>query len=92
MDVYTVPPSKQATLSTVVVCNQSKSRAAFRVAVAVAGAADTEKQYLYRDEPIDGNRSFPFTLGVTMGAGDVLRVYSSSGRVSFNVFGSEGDA
>lgn len=88
-DAYTVPAATQATVSSVVVANQNSGTTVFRVSIAVAGAADTAKQYLYYDLPLAGNDTFVATIGVTIGATDVIRVMSSLGNVSFNIFGVE---
>lgn len=86
---YTVPAATQATVSTLVVTNQSSTATSFRVSVAVAGAADTPAQYLYYDVPIAGNDTFAATLGITLGASDVVRVYNTLATLSFNLFGVE---
>lgn len=91
-DVYTVPDDKEATVSTFMVCNQSDKTTTFSLAVAVEGAADEEKQYLYRDTEVWGNRSFPATIGGTLAETDVVRFSSKNGRCSITVFGSEADA
>lgn len=88
-DGYTVPALTSAVISTIVMCNQGWEEAEVRVAVAVAGAADDPKQYSYHDMPIPSKRTFTATLGITLGAGDVVRVYSDTGSVSFNIFGME---
>lgn len=86
-DVYTA--ASPATVSTVSVCNRSATATTFRVSVAVAGAADATKQYLFYDVPLAGNDSFTATLGITMAATDVLRAYAGAATVSVNVFGVE---
>lgn len=88
-DVYTVPALTRATLSTIVVANRSGSSVTFRIAIAVAGAADDVKQYLYYDIPIPANDSFAATIGVTVGPADVVRCYGSSTSISVNLFGIE---
>lgn len=88
-DVYTVPASTTATVSTIVVCNTSAVSDTFRVSVAVAGAADETKQYLYYDVPIPANDTFAATLGVTLAATDVIRAYSNSGDLAINIYGVE---
>jgi hypothetical protein len=87
--VYAVPDNTRAVLSSLVVCNQGDSRATFRVTLAPNGDADEPKHYLYHDEPIDAHRTFAATLGVTLGARTVVRVYSSTGLVSFQVLGAQ---
>ena len=86
--LYTVPAATSTTCSTLVVCNQSTA-GSFRVSVAVAGAADNAKQYLYFDTAIPANSSWNFTLGISLATTDVVRVYASSANMSFNLFGVE---
>lgn len=86
-DAYTVPGATQAVVSTIVVTNQGALLANFRISIAVAGAADTLSQYIRYDVPVGGNDGFDITIGVTLGAADVIRVYSSNGLVSFNILG-----
>lgn len=86
-DAYTVPASTQATVSSITVCNRSSTATSFRVSVAIAGAADANAQYLYYDVPIGGNDTFIATIGITLGAADVVRVYATLATLSFNLFG-----
>lgn len=88
-DAYTVPASTQTIVSTVAICNQSATPTTFRFSVAVAGLADTAKQYIAYDAPIDGNQTITLTIGITLAATDVLRVYNTLATLSFNVFGVE---
>ena len=94
-DLYTVPSGSGAkavgtVCSTVAVCNQSAAVSAkFRIAIAVAGAGDDVKQYIYYDEKVFAGKTFMATVGVTMGQTDVLRVQSDTGTVSFTAFGAE---
>ena len=88
-DMYTVPALTQATCSTIIVTNQSAVATSFRISVAVAGLADTSKQYLYYDVAITGNDVFAATLGITLGAADVVRCYATLATLSFNLFGAE---
>ena len=88
-DSYTVPALTTAVISSIVICNQSATATTFRVSVAVAGLADTPKQYLYYNVTIAGNDTFIATIGVSLGAADVVRVYSTLATCSFNIFGVE---
>lgn len=87
--LYTVPASTQTTCSSVVVCNQNGGAIKFRISVAVAGEADTPKQYLYWDVSVAKGDSFVATLGITLATTDVVRVQSDTANVSFNLFGAE---
>ena len=88
-DSYTVPGATSATISSFLACNQGSVAANFRVSVAVAGAADATKQYLYYDYSIPKKQTYAGTLGITLATTDVIRVYSDTGNVSFNIFGVE---
>lgn len=87
--VYTVPALTQATVSSISICNQNATGIVFRISVAVNGAADDPKQYLYYDLPLLENDTFVATVGMSLAAGDVIRVRSNTANVSFNVFGVE---
>lgn len=88
--VYRVPEDRTAIVSSIVVCNRSRTTdAEFRVSVAIGGTEDAEAQYLYCDVPLDAQDTFVASLGVTLGQGDVVRCYSSTGTLSFSLFGQE---
>lgn len=86
---YTVPALKRATIE-VVICNQGGSAATVRLSQAVGGAADTAAQYLMRGAVIAAGDS-KTTARFTAKAGDVIRVWSDTGAVSFNINGIEED-
>ena len=88
-DIYTVPGATQTVGSRIVVCNRSATPTAFRISVAVGGAADNNKQYLAYDAPIGANEIVPLTIGPTLDATDVVRVYATLATLSFNLFGNE---
>jgi len=87
--LYTVPAATQAIVSTITVCNQTATAGTYRIAVRVAGAALAAAQYLAYDVSLPGNATDTLTLGVTLGATDVVTVYASAATFSFNAFGSE---
>lgn len=86
-DAYIVPVATQAVVSTIVVSNLGSYFAKFRVAIAIAGGADTFSQYIRYDVPVPPNDGFDITIGITLGAGDIIRVYSDTGSISFNILG-----
>lgn len=87
--LYTVPGATRTAVSTIVICNQGAATAKFRISIAIAGAADTPAQYIRYDVSVLPNDGFDVTIGVTLGPGDVIRVQSDTGTVSFNAFGDE---
>lgn len=86
---YTVPASTEAVISTITIANRSTTATSFRVSIAVAGAADSNEQYIYYDIPIAGNDTFAATLGIALAATDVVRVYAAAATLSFNITGTE---
>jgi len=87
--LYTVPAATQSIVSTLTVTNQTATAGTYRIAVRVAGAALAANQYLAYDVSLPGNATDTLTLGVTLGATDVVTVYASAATFSFNAFGSE---
>lgn len=87
-DLYVVPALTSVAVSSIVVCNRGTATS-FRIYIAVAGAATANKMYLYYDVPIAANDTFIATIGITLGAADVVRVYAGSADLSFNIFGAE---
>lgn len=87
--LYTVPGATQAVVSTVTVCEQAGAPATYSIAVAIAGAFDTPAQYICFNGPLFANETKAVTIGITLGAGDIIRVKDSTGNVSFNAFGVE---
>ena len=87
--LYTVPSATQAVVSTIVIANLSTSSATFRIAVRVAGATLANSQYVAYDVAVGASDSTALTLGITLGAADVVTVYASSANLTFTAFGSE---
>lgn len=88
-DLYTVPANTNASCSSLNVSNQTANAIAFRVSVAVAGAVDARKQYLYYDAVLPANLTVVLVNGISLGPGDVVRVQTDTLNVSFNLFGVE---
>lgn len=89
-DLYTVPSTFFSSISSIIICNHNSSIVInFRISVAIGGADDAPAQYLYYDLPLDSNDTFIATIGMSLGSGDKVRVYSDTANVSFNIFGVE---
>lgn len=86
---YTVPASNSAVISTVVICNQSNTSAAFSLAVVASGDSPAAKNFLNFQTPVPGNDSITVTIGITLAANDSIRANVSTSTMSVNVFGSE---
>jgi len=88
-DVYTVPSSTEAVISTIVIANRSGTDATYRIAVRPDGATIANQHYVAYDITVGAGDSTALTLGITMNAADVLTVQASTADLSFSVFGSE---
>ncbi len=86
-DIYTVPVARNSTCF-VIATNRVGVAATFRVALAVAGAADSNEQYVAFDKEIEASDTGA-TITFSIGPTDVIRVYSSNGNLSFTVTGVE---
>jgi hypothetical protein len=87
--LYTVGSGKQTIISTIVIANRSASGATYRIAVRPGGATLANLHYIAYDVAIAANDSTALTLGLTLGAGDVITIYASSTNLSFGAFGTE---
>ena len=89
-DIYTVPASTQAIVSTISVANITTAAATFRIAVRPAGATVANQHWIAYDVSLGGSDSVTLTLGVTLGATDVLTVRSGTANaLAFSAFGVE---
>lgn len=90
-DLYTAPSGYGAVVSTITVCNTSATPTTYTIIVRPsADASDAIKHRVASTISIDGNTSISYTLGLTLNAGDKIRVSTpSTGSVAFGAFGTE---
>lgn len=88
-DIETVASSRSWLTSSIIVCNTGSAQTSFRLALAPAGQASTNKHFLFYDTQIDAYETKEIGVGLTAAATDVIRGYSVSGNVSFSIFGAE---
>jgi hypothetical protein len=89
VDLYTVPASTSAIISTVNVCNQSASNVTFRLSIRPAGVTGTSKHFIVYDSPIPSQDTIALSLGMSLGNTDVITAWTYQGNISFAVFGTE---
>jgi glucose-6-phosphate dehydrogenase assembly protein OpcA len=87
--LYTAPAATQAVISSIVIANLTSSAATFRIAVRPAGASIANSQYIAYDITVGASDSTVLTLGITIGATDVVSVYASTTTLTFSAYGSE---
>lgn len=88
--LYTAPALTQAVVSTLIIANQTATAATYRIAVRPAADGSTAaKHWIVYGATVGASDSTALTLGITLAAGDVIRVYASTANLSFSAFGSE---
>ncbi len=88
-NLYTVPLGRAGVVSSVVVCNRGVSTETFRISISVAGGVTGNKDYIYYNVEVPSQNTFVATIGLTLSATDIVRIYASSGNLSFSLYGSE---
>lgn len=87
---YNVPASREAIVSSILFCNRAAS--AMTLCATVVTATDTDAatdQYIYSGLAIPANDTFIATIGITLSAGDQIRVNPSNSNLTVMVFGVE---
>ena len=88
-NLYTVPASTQTVVSSLVISNITNDATTIYIAVRPAGAALEDKHYIAYNNNLGGFSTRFYTLGITLAATDIITVYDTAGKASFNLFGSE---
>jgi hypothetical protein len=88
-DIYTVPNTANAVVSTVNICNVTNGNVTFRLLARPRGNTIATQQYIAYDVPILPQDATSVSLGMSLGASDVLTVFSFQGNTAFTVFGTE---
>lgn len=89
-DLYTVPSSTEAIVSTMTITNVTATAGVARVWIRSNGASSAHVNALMHDVAIGANSVNAFTLGLTLDAGDIVSVRSTNGDdLTFQLFGSE---
>jgi hypothetical protein len=100
-DLYTVPAGSSAVVSTIVVNDLLRNSKALanstwsdttnpiRIAVVPSGQTLDKKHFIVFDAPMAANGTQTFTIGMTLAAGDKIKVSADSADVAFTAFGNE---
>lgn len=67
----------------------SGANSSFRLSLAIAGEADSLKQYIYYDQSLNANNTLLFEPGFVIKGGDIIRCYAGNASMAFQVFGVE---
>jgi hypothetical protein len=89
-DIYTVPASTEAVLSTIGVANTTTSAVTYRIFVRIGGAAAAQgTNSLVYDSTVSANNTSFLTIGLALAAGDIVTVRASAANVVFTAFVNE---
>lgn len=90
VDVYTVPATTEAIVSSILICNTTSTAATFRIFQRIDGNAAGTANAIAYDQSIPGNSTTSIESKITMNAADVLTVRSGTANaLTFTVNGSE---
>jgi hypothetical protein len=89
-NLYTVPASTSAIVSTLVIANTTATAALAEVYVRIAGAAAATSNAILYDASIPANSTATFTLGMTLATTDIITIQTGTANaLTFTAFGSE---
>jgi hypothetical protein len=91
-NVYVVPSYYNAVISTVAICNQTSANTRFSLSVQPRGNTILTQHYLVYNANLPANDTIPYTIGITLGPGDVLSANTYSSAVSITAFGMQADS
>ena len=89
-ELYAVPSSTSAVISTITICNITSSAKTYRIAIKPAtGTTLANEHYIAYDVAIAANDTTALTLGITLATLNSIHVYASAADLTFQAFGSE---
>lgn len=89
-DLYTVPNSTAAVVSTITATNVDGTASAISIYLVESGDSAGATNALVYQAELGANTMQAFTIGITLGAGDKIVVQSATGSATtYQAFGSE---
>lgn len=89
VELYLVPSSTEAVVSTIIICNREGASNTFRIATKTDNSGVANTDYISYDSTINANDTIALTLGVTLQAGAEISVGASDANVTFQAYGTE---
>lgn len=89
VELYLVPGSTEAIVSTITVANREAAANTFRIATKTDNSAVANADYIAYDTTIEANDTITLTLGITLQTGAEISVGASDANVTFQAFGTE---
>ena len=89
VELYLVPASTEAIVSTIIVSNREAASNTFRIATKTDNSAVANTDYIAYDATVGANDSITLTLGITLQTGAEISVGASDANVTFQAYGTE---
>ena len=87
-DLYTTTAGYAGIVSTLAITNTTGTSGTYRIAVVPSGQTLGTQHYIAYEQIINGYESVYLTLGISMAAGDKIKVFAQPG-IAFTAFGTE---
>ncbi len=84
-----VPASTSAIVSTIAICNTAGAQATFRIGIMGSAGTPAAANWLSYDTVVAANDTTTITAGLTLTAGQYIRVSSSANTVTFSAYYAE---
>ena len=88
-NLYTVPASAQAVISTISICNTTSASSSFKISLQPNGESVDIKHYIAFNSAIPAYDTLFISIGATLGDTDQVSVYGYTASLAFNAFGTE---
>lgn len=89
VELYLVPASTSAIVSSITVCNRESAANTFRISTKTDNSSVANTDYIAYDTSIAANDTVTLTLGITLQAGAEISVGASDANVTFQAFGTQ---
>tara|TARA_Y100000114_G_C11605166_1_gene252400 strand:+ start:134 stop:463 length:330 start_codon:yes stop_codon:yes gene_type:complete len=89
VELYLVPASTSAIVSSITVCNREAATNTFRISTKTDNSSVANTDYIAYDTSIAANDTVTLTLGITLQAGAEISVGASDANVTFQAFGTQ---
>lgn len=87
--LYNTGASTTAVISTILVTNTTNAPVQYRIAIMGSAGTPANPNFLVYDDVVAANDTIAFTVGITLGNSQFIRVSSSANTIGFNAFISE---
>jgi hypothetical protein len=89
-DVYTVPSSTEAVVSTIFICNRGATAATYSISVRpTAATTEAIQHFIVSGVTIPGNDTVTITAGIALSADNTIKFTTASSNLSISAFGTE---